>query len=415
MFGRDKINVKKGKVDRKKEYLWEGRNKSGKKTSGVSSALSANDLKGILLEQNITPIRIKAKPKSLFSERKAKIKSSDIALLTRQISTMIKSGVSIVKTLDVVGDSLTNATLKDLVVDIKNEIESGTPFAKALSKHPKYFDDLYCSLVASAEISGKLDETFESIALYKEKIEKVKKKIKKALTYPVSVLIVAGIVTLILLLKVVPQFKDMFNNFGAELPYFTQLVLDFSDFMQKNWLFVIGGFGGAFYSFKESRKRFEKFNNFIETYTLKIPIVGDIIRKSAIARFARTLSTTSKSGVGIPEGLVSSAGATGNYVYRSAVLRVKDEVLTGQTLTFALEATNLFPPMVTQMTSIGEESGKLDEMLSKVAALYEEDVDDSVENMTSLMEPIIMATLGLIVGGLIIAMYLPVFKMGSAI
>ncbi len=414
-IGNKKIDVKKGKENRKKDYYWEGRNKSGKKTSGTTPALSSNDLRTILIEQNITPIKIKVKQKSLFGEKKSKIKSTDIVLFTRQITTMLRSGTTIVGALEIVADSTTNNSVKDLIVDIKNEITNGSSFADALMKHPDYFDDLYCNLVASAEKTGNLEDVFESIAIYKEKTEAIKKKIKKAMTYPIAVLTVAGIVTLILLLKVVPQFEEMFSSFGAKLPAFTQFVLDLSEFMKHNWMFVVGGVALTVYSFKQARKRIKSFNNFIEAQSLKLPIVGDIIRKSSIARFSRTLSTTASSGVPIPEGLEASSGAAGNYVYSSAVLKVRDQILTGQSLTFALQATTLFPPMVTQMALVGEESGRLDEMLGKIATLYEDEVDDSVENLTSLLEPMIMAVLGILVGGLIIAMYLPVFKMGSAV
>lgn len=414
-FGKKKINVKKGVVEKKKDYIWEGRNKKNKKINGVTPALNANDMKTILLEQGITPIKIKVKSQSIFGERKKKIKQSDIALVTRQISTMLKAGVPLVKSLEIVADGVDNGLMKDMIIDIKNEVESGTPFNLSLSKHPEYFDALYCNLVAAAEKAGTLEEIFDSIALYKEKSEAVRQKIKKAMTYPIAVLVVAGIVTMILLLKVVPQFEEMFSSFGAKLPAFTQFVLDLSNSMQKNWIFIVGGITSSIFLFKECRKRYKKFNDKIETIALKIPVLGDIIKKSCIARFMRTLSTTSRSGVNLIEGLESGAGAAGNYVYTSSILKVRDEVETGQTLNFALQATTLFPSMVIQMTQIGEESGNLDEMLDKVANLYEDEVDNAVDNMTSLLEPLIMSFLGVVVGGLIIAMYLPVFKMGSAI
>lgn len=415
-FGEKKKEGKNGAIDRKKDYQWEGRNKKGAKVSGVTPANTAQDVKNLLLSQSITPTKVKVKSEGMFSaKKKKKILSTDITLFTRQISTMIKSGVALVKSLDIVADGIDNETMKDLVIDIKNEIESGTDFASALRKHPEHFDDLYCNLVEAAEMSGKMEEIFDSIAIYKEKTEAVKKKIKKALTYPVSVLVVAGVVTVVLLLKVVPQFEDMFSNFGAELPKFTQLVLDMSSFMQANWHILFGALFILFQVFKQAKAKSIPFNNFLETKSLQMPIFGNILRKSAIARFTRTLSTTQSSGVPLIEGLVSGAGATGNYVYRNALLNVKEQVSTGQTFSFALQATNLFPAMVIQMTQIGEESGNLEEMLAKVANLYEEEVDNAVENMTSLMEPMIMAFLGVVVGGLITAMYLPIFKMGSAV
>lgn len=417
MFGfKKKIDVKQGKVDRKKDYTWEGRNKKGRKVSGVTPALNAQEMKTILLQQNITPIKVKIKSNGLFSSgKKKKITSMDITLFTRQISTMIKSGVPLVKTLEIVAEGSDNETLKELIIDLKNEIESGTDFATSLRKHPQHFDELYCNLVGAAEQSGKMEEIFDSIAVYKEKTEAVKKKIKKAMTYPLSVLVVAGIVTVILLLKVVPQFEEMFSNFGAELPKFTQMVLNLSNFMQANWNIMFGVIAVLVLSFKQAKKKSKAFNDFLEKMALKAPIVKGLVKRSAIARFTRTLSTTQSSGVPLIEGLVSGAGATGNSVYRNAISDVRDQVATGQALSFALQATTLFPPMVIQMTAIGEESGNLEDMLSKVAVLYEDEVDNAVENMTSLMEPMIMAFLGVVVGGLIIAMYLPVFKMGSAV
>ena len=415
-FGNKDIDVKQGKVDRKKDYSWEGRNNKGRKISGVTPATNAQEMNAILIQQNITPIKIKIKSNGLFSSgRKKKITSTDIALFTRQISTMIKSGVPLVRTLDIVAEGQDNESLKELILDLKNEISSGTDFTTALRKHPEHFDELYCNLVAAAEQSGKMEDIFESIATYKEKTEAVKKKIKKAMTYPVSVLVVAAIVTVILLLKVVPQFEDMFSNFGAELPKFTQMVLNLSNFMQNNWSTIFGIVFVLVISFKESKKRSKKFNDFLEALFLKTPIIKGLVKRSAIARFTRTLSTTQASGVNLIEGLTSGAGATGNSVYRDAISQVREQVATGQALSFALQATALFPPMVIQMTEIGEESGNLEEMLSKVAVLYEEEVDNAVENLTSLMEPMIMAFLGVVVGGLIIAMYLPVFKMGSAV
>lgn len=417
-FGKDKIDVKKGKDTQKKEYNWEGRNKKGRKVQGITPAINVQELKTILMEQGVNPTKIKAKSNGLFGiggDKKKKITSTDITLFTRQVSTMVKSGVPLIKTLETVADGVDNNSMKDLIFDIKNEIASGSDFNFALKKHPKHFDELYCNLVAAAEKSGKLDDIFESIAEYKEKTEAIKKKIKKAMTYPISVLVVAFIVTIILLLKVVPQFEDMFSNFGAELPAFTQMVLNMSEFMQANWMFVFSGIAGFVVGFKELNKRVDSFNAFVERRMLKLPIFGDMLKKSSIARFTRTLSTTQESGVVLTEGLVSAAGAAGNREYKTAILNVKEQVETGQTLTFALQSTGLFPSMVIQMAQIGEESGKLEEMLAKVAELYENEVDDAVDNLTSLIEPMIMAFLGIVVGGLIVAMYLPVFKMGSAV
>lgn len=418
MFGIGKKKDSKTTIA-KKEYNWEGRNKKGNKVSGITPSNSSNELKITLMGQGITPTKIRVKSAGLFGigggSSKKKITSMDIAMFTRQVSTMVKSGVNLIKTLETVADGVSNPTMKELIYEIKNEVSSGSDLAVALAKHPQYFDELYCNLIAAAEKSGKLDEIFESIAIYKEKTEIIKKKIKKAMTYPISVLVIASVVTLILLLKVVPQFEDMFSNFGAELPKFTQMVLNMSEFTQNNWIYMGSIIASIVIGFKEANKRSEKFNAFVERRMLRFPIFGDMIRKSAIARFTRTLSTTQSSGVVLTEGLVSAAGAAGNKEYKTAILNVKEQVETGQTLTFALEATGLFPSMVVQMASIGEESGQLEDMLGKVATLYEEEVDDAVENMTSLLEPMIMAFLGVVVGGLIIAMYLPVFKMGSAV
>lgn len=417
MFGfGNKDNFKSGKEDRKKEYIWEGRNKKGRKVSGITPAVNVQELKTLLLQQGVTPTKIKAKSNGLFGGTgKKKILSTDITLFTRQLSTMIKSGIDVVKSLETIADGVENDNMKSLILDLKNEISSGTTMADALRKHPKYFDELYCNLVDAAEQSGKLDDIFESIAEYKEKTEAIKKKIKKALTYPISVLVIAFIVTVILLLKVVPQFEDMFSNFGAELPAFTQMVLNMSNFMQENWFLVLGGIGASIYGLKEANNRIDPFNAFIEKKMLNLPVFGSMLRKSAIARFTRTLSTTQSSGVPLVEGLVSAAGAAGNREYKQSILHVKEQVETGQTLAFAMQATGLFPSMVIQMTDLGEEGGNLEGMLERVANLYEEEVDNSVDNLTSLIEPMIMAFLGVVVGGLIIAMYLPVFKMGSAI
>ena len=407
--------AKKPKVETRKNYAWEGRNKVGKKVSGTTPAINAQDLKMILLEQQVSPTKIRQKSEGLLSRGTSKVTSGDIALLTRQISTMIKSAVPIVKTFEIIAESTTNKTIKEVILDIKGEVESGKSLSESLRKYPKYFDELYCNLVHSAEQSGTLSEIFDSIAVYKEKTENIKKKIKKAMTYPISILVVAGIVTVILLLKVVPQFESMFNNFGAKLPAFTQFVLDLSVFMQAYWMFVFAAIGGLIFTFKRLMKTSIKFNEGVQRLSLKMPLFGNLLVKSCIARFARTLSTTTRSGVQLIEGLESAAGASGNVVYINAILNVKEEVSNGQTLSFALQSTGLFSPMVIQMTQIGEESGGMDEMLGKVASLYEEEVDYAVENLTSLMEPMIMAFLGVVVGGLIIAMYLPIFKMGSAV
>jgi len=328
---------------------------------------------------------------------------------------MLSAGVPLVQSFDIVGRGHDNPSMCALLLGIKADIEGGDTLAEALNKRPVYFDELFCNLVEAGEHAGVLETLLDKIATYKEKTESMKKKIKKALTYPISVVVVAFVVTTILLIFVVPVFEDLFKSFGADLPAFTRMVIDMSEWMQKWWWIVIGIVVGAVYTFGYFKKRSRPFNHFLDKTLLKIPVVGLILNKSAIARFSRTLSTMSAAGVPLVEALESVAGACGNIIYAEAVLKMREEVATGQRLQFAMSQANLFPHMVQQMVAIGEESGSMDAMLAKVADFYEEEVDNLVDNLSSLMEPIIMVILGILVGGLIVAMYLPIFKMGAAV
>ena len=339
----------------------------------------------------------------------------DIAIFTRQMATMMKAGVPLVQAFEIVADGLDNPSMKDVILKIKADVEGGNNFAGALQKHPLLFDDLYCSLVDAGEQSGALETMLDRVALYKEKSEALKQKIKKAMKYPIAVVCVAVIVTAILLIKVVPTFQELFQGFGAELPAFTQFVIGLSEALQANFLFIVVLLIGFAIVFSETRKRSERFRNGLDRTLLKLPIIGDITFKSTIARYARTLSTTFAAGVPLIDALDACAGATGNVVYRRAVLQVKEDVSTGQQLQFAMRSTGVFPAMALQMTAIGEESGALDAMLEKVAIYYEDEVDNAVDGLTSMMEPLIMAVLGVLIGGLIIAMYLPIFQLGAVV
>lgn len=395
-------------------FVWEGKDRKGNKTKGEVSGTSLALVKAQLRKQGVMATKVKKKPKPLFGGSK-KITPFDIAMLTRQMATMMKAGVPLVQSFDIVADGLENKGLQELVVTIRNDIASGTSFAGALRRHPKYFNDLYCNLVDSGEKAGALEQMLDRIAKYLEKTELLKKKVKKAMTYPIAVIVVAIIVTAILLVKVVPQFQSLFQGFGADLPVFTQMVVNLSHWMQKWWFAVLLGIVGFVMLFKESKRRSQKFSDLVDKYVLKIPVVGEIIDKSAVARFGRVLSTTFASGVPLVEALDSVSGATGNAVYRDAITKIKDEVSAGTQLQAAMRQADVFPVMAVQLTAIGEESGNLDEMLEKVADHYEGVVDDMVDNMTALMEPMIMSVLGILVGGLIVAMYLPIFQMGQVV
>ncbi|UNL99742.1 type II secretion system F family protein [Stutzerimonas stutzeri] len=395
-------------------FAWEGTDRKGGKVRGELSGASPALVKAQLRKQGINPQKVRKKSVSLFGAGK-KIKPMDIALFTRQMATMMKAGVPLLQSFDIIGEGFDNPNMRKLVDDLKQEVAAGNSFATALRKKPQYFDDLYCNLVDSGEQSGALETLLDRVATYKEKTEALKAKIKKAMNYPIAVVLVAVIVSAILLIKVVPQFQEVFANFGAELPAFTLMVIGLSEALQEWWFIVLAGLIGGAFAFKEAHKRSEKFRNWFDRLLLKVPIVGDILYKSSVARFARTLSTTFAAGVPLVDALDSVAGATGNVVFRSATMKVKNDVSTGMQLNFSMRTTGAFPTMAVQMTAIGEESGSLDEMLAKVATFYEDEVDNMVDSLTSLMEPMIMAVLGVLVGGLIIAMYLPIFQLGSVV
>lgn len=403
------------KTEKTSLFSWEGTDRKGNKTSGVLNGANMAVVKAQLRKQGVKATKVKKQSASLGATKKKKITPFDIAIFTRQLATMMKAGVPLIQSFDIVADGLENPSLRDLVLDIKNDVAAGNNFAGALRKHPKQFDDLFCNLVDSGEKSGALETMLDRVANYLEKTEILKKKVKKAMSYPIAVCVVAFIVTTILLVKVVPSFDTMFQDFGAELPAFTQFVVGLSDWMQEYWLTMILSVVGIVFIFKEAKTRSEAFRDGLDRFLLKLPIVGDIIDKSSVARFARVLSTTFAAGVPLVDALDSVAGATGNVVYKNAVYKIRDEVSSGTQLQFSMRATGVFPSMAVQMVSIGEESGALDTMLDKVASYFEDEVDNLVDNMTSLMEPIIMSVLGVLVGGLIIAMYLPIFQMGQVV
>ena len=402
------------KAQKLEAFVWEGRDRKGNKTKGEMAGANVALIKAQLRKQGIMPDKVKKKPKPLFGGKR-KITPFDIAMLTRQLATMMKAGVPLVQSFDIVADGLENKGLQELVMNLRNDIASGTGFAAALRKHPKHFDDLYCNLVDSGESAGALEQMLDRIATYLEKTENLKKKVKKAMTYPIAVIVVAIIVTAILLVKVVPQFESLFQGFGAELPVFTQFVVHLSEWMQKWWFVVLIGIVGTIFLFREAKRRSQKFSDFVDKWVLKLPVVGEILDKSAVAKFGRVLSTTFAAGVPLVDALESVSGATGNAVYRDAVTNIKNDVSSGTQLQASMRSQDLFPVMAVQLTAIGEESGNLDEMLGKVAEHYEAVVDDMVDNLTSLMEPMIMSVLGVLVGGLIVAMYLPIFQMGQVV
>ena len=396
-------------------FTWSGTDKSGRPGKGEITAISQAMARAQLRQQGIKPNNVRKKPKPLFGGKGKAIKPADIAIFTRQLATMLKAGVPLVQSFDIVEDGLEKPQMKALVVSIKNDVASGSGLAPSLAKHPRYFDELFCSLVGSGEDSGTLEVMLDRVATYKEKSEQLKAKIKKAMTYPTAVVCIALVVTGILLIKVVPAFANTFKNFGSELPAFTQFVMDISDFVIAWWFVMFGVIVGTIFAFREMKLRSVPFSEFLDRAALKTPVVGGIIHDAVIARFSRTLATTFAAGVPLVEALNSTAGAAGNSVYAKAIRRIRDDVTTGNTLYSAIKSTGLFPNMLLQMVSIGEESGALDDMLDKVATHYEEAVDNAVDSLSSLMEPLIMSVLGVLVGGLMIAMYLPIFMLGSVI
>lgn len=395
-------------------FIYEGVDRKGAKVKGETTGKAPSVIRAELRKQGINAKKI-VKKRDLNIGGKKKIKTIDITIFTRQMATMMKAGVPLVQAFEIVADGLDNPSMKDLVLKLKTEVEGGSNFAGALSKHPDQFDDLYCSLIDAGEQSGALETMLDRVAIYKEKSEALKQKIKKAMKYPATVIAAAVIVTAILLLKVVPVFQELFQGFGAELPAFTQFVIGLSEGLQENFLLFVVTIIVFAVGFTQLKKRSTAFANALDRIVLKLPIVGDLAFKSTIARYARTLSTTFAAGVPLIDALDACAGATGNVVYRNAVNQVKEDVSTGQQLQFAMRSTGVFPAMALQMTAIGEESGALDAMLEKVAIYYEEEVDNAVDGLTSMMEPLIMSVLGVLIGGLIVAMYLPIFQLGNVV
>mgnify|MGYP001363307632 FL=1 len=392
-------------------YLWEGKNRDGKGVRGEMRAASEAVVQTSLRRQGIFNARVK---KARFKVG-GKVSEKDISLFTRQLATMMKSGVPLLQAFDIVGRGHANPAVAKLLLDIKADVETGSSLSQAFRKYPLYFDALYCNLVAAGEQAGILDTLLERLATYKEKILAIKSKIKSALFYPIAVIVVAFIITAVIMIFVIPAFKDVFKSFGADLPAPTLLVIAISDFFVAYWWAIFGIIFGGLYAFFEAWKRSEKVQMAMDRMLLRLPIFGDIIRKAVIARWSRTLSTMFAAGVPLVESLDSVGGAAGNYVYKAATKQIQGEVATGTSLTNAMTNVNLFPNMVTQMVAIGEESGALDSMLSKVADFFEQEVDDAVEAMSSLMEPVIMVVLGTLIGGMVVAMYLPIFKLGAVI
>ncbi|MDA8555458.1 type II secretion system F family protein [Luminiphilus sp.] len=394
-------------------FVWSGTNRNGRKSAGELLAASAAIARVQLRKQGVTTKILKRKPKPLFFLGGKPIKAADIAIFTRQLATMMKAGVPMVQAFDIVAEGTDHEKMRELITTIRTDVASGTGLAATLAKHPMYFDDLFCALVASGENSGTLEVMLDRVATYKEKTEALKAKIKKALTYPIAVIAVAIVVTGVLLIKVVPQFAETFRGFGADLPGFTLFVLAISEWVQSWWFMMLLGLFSASYALSQAKRRNKRFADWLDSVSLKIPIIGNVVHDAVIARFSRTLSTTFAAGVPLVEALDSTAGAAGNAIYSKAIRRIREDVTTGTALAVALRSTGLFPTMLLQMTAIGEESGSLDDMLGKVANHYEAAVDNAVDSLSSLMEPMIMSILGVLVGGLMVAMYMPIFMLGS--
>lgn len=405
----------KVKIEKTYTYSWEGSDKKGGKLKGELQGNNPAVIKAQLRKQGITPLKVNRKASSLFGKSKKSIKPVDIAIMSRQIATMMAAGVPLVQSFEIIGRGHENPSMQELILTIKADVEAGNSLGDSLRRHPRYFDDLYCDLVSAGEQSGALEQMLDRIATYKEKTEALKSKVKKALFYPAAVIVAAVIVTAILLIFVVPTFEELFKGFGADLPAFTLFVIGISKWLQAYWLLLLIIIIGCVVGFKEAHFRSPAFRNLLDRSMLKLPIIGMILNKSAVARYARTLSTTFAAGVPLVEALDSAAGASGNDVYRRAILKIKDDVSTGMQMNMAMQSTGIFPNMVNQMVAIGEESGALDAMLAKVASIYEQEVDDLVDGLSSLLEPLIMGVIGVLVGGLIIAMYLPIFQLGQVV
>ncbi len=396
-------------------FVWTGVDKRGTKMKGESLSKNASLLKAELRKQGITPSMVKAKPKPLFGKAGKTITARDIAIFSRQIATMMKSGVPLVTAFEIIAGGQKNPKMKSMLDDIRASIEGGSTLHEALSKYPMQFDLLYLNLVKAGESAGVLDTVLDTIANYKENIEALKGKIKKAMFYPIAVLAVAVIISAVLLIFVVPQFEEVFKGFGADLPAFTQLLVNASKFMVSYWWAIFGVAIAAIFAFVQAKKRSKAFGFFLDRMILKIPVIGEIMHNSAIARFARTLAITFKAGVPLVEALDIVAGATGNIVYEKAVYQIRDDVAVGYQLNTAMKQVNVFPHMVIMMTSIGEEAGALDTMLTKVAEFYEQEVNNAVDALSSLIEPMVMVVIGTLVGGMVVGMYLPIFKLAATV
>lgn len=394
-------------------FQWEGMDRAGKKVKGKTVATTESALRAELRRQGVMATRVR-KQSTLF-QKKGKVTAADISIFARQLATMMTAGIPLVQSFEIIGAGHDNPAMQKLILAVKADVEGGASLAQSLAKHPLYFDDLFVNLVEAGEQAGALETLLDKIASYKEKTEAIKKKVKKALFYPAAVVVVAIIVTAILLIFVIPEFESLFQGFGADLPAFTRMVIGISEFVRDQGWLIAAGITLGVVGFLHAKKRSRGLRHLLDRIALRIPIIGPILNKSAIARYARTLSTTFAAGVPLVEALDSVAGATGNIVYETAVLRMRDEVATGTRLQRAMENVDLFPNMVNQMVAVGEESGSLDTMTAKVADFYEEEVDNAVDSMSSLLEPLIMAILGVLVGGLVIAMYLPIFKMGQVV
>jgi type IV pilus assembly protein PilC len=395
-------------------FIWEGRDKKGQKVKGEVGGQNVSLVKASLRRQGINPTKVRKKAKPLFGGKR-RISAKDIAIFARQIATMMSSGVPLVQAFDIIGRGHENKGMQDLLVAIKTDVEGGSNLSDALAKHPYHFDELFVNLVQAGEHAGILDNVLDKIATYKEKTESIKAKIKKALFYPTAVLVVAFLITAILMIFVVPEFAQLFSGFGADLPAITKFVVNLSEIFQSYWWAIFGSIIGAIVAMVQAKKRSRKFNHFLDRFLLKVPIIGMILNKAAIARFSRTLSTMFAAGVPLVEAMTSVAGAVGNVVYGEATLKMRDEVATGTQLNVSMQKSSLFPNMVVQMTAIGEEAGSVDSMLGKVADFYEEEVDNAVDSLSSLLEPFIMVILGTLVGGLVVAMYMPIFQMGKVV
>ncbi|MGY6630300.1 MAG: type II secretion system F family protein [Wenzhouxiangella sp.] len=396
-------------------FIWEGKDKRGKTLKGEKAGRNEMLLKAELRQQGIITTRVRKKPKPLFGGAGRTISAKDIAVFTRQLATMLNSGIPLVQSFTIISQAAENPRMKKLILEIRNEVESGSTLSESLAKHPVYFDELYVNLVTSGESAGVLDQVLDSIASYKERIESIKGKIKKAMFYPAAVVSVAIAVVALMLIVVIPQFEDIFQSFGADLPAFTRMIVSLSEFMQSlGWLILLGLIA-LVVGMVQLKKRNKSFAHFLDRLSLKLPVLGPVLEKSALARFSSTLATTFAAGVPLVDALDTVAGATGNIVYEKAVKQVREDVAVGHQLQLAMQQTGRFPPMLIQMTAIGEEAGSLDAMLNKVASFYEEEVNNTVDALSSLLEPLIIVFIGVVVGAMVVAMYLPIFQMAAVI